>query len=380
MQFFYLCFKKIKKFFILIFSFLINKKFLKILFCISSILFLIFSPSYVFNKKNYQINLNRYLNLQNKQKIVLNLWHIETFEGGSNSRAKYLEKQAIKFNKQNNNCYISISTLNDNQLYENLSQNKKPDMFSFGIGAGYMLSSYLDVLNENSLIREDLVEYATFDGNLLAYPYILSGYAIISFEDTSNLSNKVNDNKFENKVINKKEVKGIGFASSSYLNFAKVLTFNNYQNISKNNYYSSSSTYNSYVNFISKKFLSLVGTTRDVVRCKNREEKGSLSSCNYKFLSGYSDLVQYISFSKNISNIKKGYAQKFCSFLTSKSSQQDLANYGLFSTTKQILYSTGYMNNFEKSLNNPLKSINVFTSLQEIKKQQELSNSQFFAQ
>ena len=379
MQFFYLFFKKLKKFSILVISFLFNKKVLKILFCILSILFLIVSPSYIFNINNYKINLNEYLNLQNKQKVVLDLWHIETFEGGSNSRSKFLEKQAIKFNKENNNCYISISTLNDYQLFENLSKNKVPDLFSFGIGVGYMLSNYLNVLNKNNSVRKDLIEYGCLNEELLAYPYILSGYAIISFNNNLNLDNQNKPEKFENQIINKKEVKGLGFASSTYLNISKVLTLNGYENISKNNYYESNSTYDAYVNFISKKFLSLVGTTRDVVRCKNREEKSNLSSCKYTFLSGYSDLIQYVSFSKNISNSKKDYAQKFCSFLTSKSVQEDLSNYGLFSTTKQKLYSSDYMYNFESTLNKPLKSINVFSSLQEIKKQQELSNSQFFA-
>lgn len=381
MQFFYFLknlFKKflfdIKKIFKNICSFFYNKLFnktsLKILFCVISIAFIIFSPYYIFNKQNYQINLNEYLNLSNKQKVVLNLWHIETFEGGSNSRAKFLEKQAIKFNKKNNNCFISISTLTEEQLILNLKEHKLPDMFSFGIGTGYLISSYLQILEENNQIRKDLINYGKLGDDLLCYPYTLSGYCLISYED---LLTDGNVDNFASKKVNKKEIKGITFSSDNFINTSKTLINYGYKDLSKNDYMYAPSTYEAYLNFIKKKSISLLGTARDVARCKNREKNGSLSSCNYKFLAGYSDLIQYIGVIKNIEKIKSDYATDFTRFLTLDLCQSDLKNYGLFSTTNLDIYENDYMNDFENQLNKKLDSINVFSNLKDIEEENKNS-------
>lgn len=367
MQFFYL----LKKFFTKIILFLnktiFSKNFLKLFFVISAMFFIVFSPNFIFNQKNYETNLNEILNLSNKQKVILNLWHIETFEGGSNSRTKFLEKQAIKFNKENNNCFISVTTLTEEQLFLNLKNNKFPDMFSFGIGSGCLISGLLEELQLNNQVRKDLIDYGKVNNSLFAYPYILSGYAIISYE---NLLNNDQFDNFKSKMVNKKEIKGITFANDGFINLDEILICNNYKDINQNDYYTSSSTYNAYVNFINKKSISLLGTARDVSRCKNRESNGSLSSCKYTFLPGFSDLVQYIGVVKNIEKVKKDYAFNFSNFLLEDSCQKDLKNYGLFSTTIDI-YKEEYMDDFESVLTRPLKSTNVFISLKEIEKLKE---------
>ncbi|MBQ9793087.1 MAG: hypothetical protein IJW32_05070 [Clostridia bacterium] len=293
------------------------------------------------------------------------MWHIETFEGGSNSRAKFLEKQSMKFNKENNNCFISVSNLTEEQLVLNLKANKMPDMFSFGIGAGYLISSYLQNLENNSQIRKDLIDYAKIGDDLFSYPYILSGYCLISYE---NLINEGNVNNFASKTVNKKEIKGITFSNDNFINTSKVLMSCGYKSLNKNDYLYASSTYEAYLNFIKKKSISLLGTARDVARCKNREKNGNLSSCNYQFLTGYSDLIQYIGVVKNVEKIKSDYAADFAKFLTLPSSQIDLKNYGLFSTTNVDVYENDYMNDFENQLNKKLESINVFTNLNDVAK------------
>ncbi|MBQ3213842.1 MAG: hypothetical protein IJB10_02410, partial [Clostridia bacterium] len=304
-----------------------------------------------------------YLNLSNKQKVVINLWHIETFEGGSNSRAKFLEKQAIKFNKENNNCFISVSTLTEEQLFLNLKENKLPDMFSFAVGSGYLISSYLQKLDNNSQIRKDLINYGKIGDNLIAYPYILSGYCVISH---NSLLIDDNLNNFISNTTNKKEIKGITYSKDNFINTSKVLIKNNYKNLNKSDYLFANSTYEAYLNFINKKSISLLGTARDVSRCKNREKNGKLSSCKYIFLPNYSDLIQYVGVSKTIEKEKKNYALEFSKFLTLPTSQLDLKNYGLFSTTDVKLYKTDYMCDFEDELKKELTSINVFTNKKDI--------------
>ena len=368
----------LKNRFLKIFSLLFNKKVLKGLICFLSIIFLIFAPNFIFNKKNYELNLNKYLNLEDKEKIVLNLWHIETFEGGTNSRVKFIEKQAINFNKQNNNCFISVTKMDEQQLILNLKQNIIPDMFSFGVGVGYLISGYLTQLENNSNVRTDLIEYSKINNEVYAYPYILSGYCLISHQNLLPNSKEKFDKTFSCKKINKKEIKGLSITSSSFINSSEVLLKQGLKDINKSNILEFSSTYNAYTNFISKKSISLLGTARDVARCKNRELNGSLSSCNYTFLSGYTDLIQYIGANKNLTKIKTNYAKSFSKFLTMSFSQNNLANYGLFSTTNKSIYSNGYMKDFESSLQKQLSSVNVFSSYQQIENNNKNSFNSLF--
>lgn len=364
--------QKIKCSFNKFLSKILNKKTAKAVLCICSIAFLVFAPSFIFNKSNYKINMNEYLNLTSKEKIVLNLWHIETFEGGTNSRKMYLENQAIKFNKQNNNCFVSVKTLTEEQLFLNLQSGASADIYSFGIGAGYMLPSLLMELPKNNNVRKDLQEYANLNNNIYAYPYILSGYALISHNSLVNETNSILE-LLQSKTMNKKTVAGVCFANETSINPSQVLVENNIKDINKQNYLQCTTTYNAYTNFLSKKAVSLLGTARDVARIKNRELNGSISSCSYNFLGGYSDLIQYVGISKNLTKQQVMYATNFANFLTSSPCQTALKNYGLFSISANKIYEEDYMSNFEDALIKPLKSTNVFSNLQAIENQKNAS-------
>jgi len=346
-------------------NFLFSKKVFKAVFCVLIIAFLALTPQFVFNKDNYKVNLNKYLNLLDKPKIVLNLWHIETFEGGSASRGKYLEKQAMKFNNLYNNCYVYINTLNVNQLKDNLQNNLTADVFSFGVGAGCLLSSTLNTLPKTNKIRQDLQPYGQLNKQILAYPYLLSGYCLISHENLLKESNFKDKNYYNNLTINKKEIKGLSFAREESFNPVEVLKVNNIK-LSGTNLLNSATSYASYLQFISKKTVSLLGTNRDVIRCKNREENGSLNSCKYTYLSGFSDLVQYIGVNKTLTGEKQKYAIEFAKFLLEDEAQKDVKNYGLFSTINLQLYDKDYMMHFENALKQNLLSVNVFSTFQQI--------------
>ncbi len=358
--------------------FLFSKKILKIIFCCIVLIFLIFSPAIIFNKDKYQLDLNKYLNLNNNKKIVLTIWHVESFEGGTNSREKYLEKQAIKFNKLNNNCFINIETMSEEQLWLNLKENKCPDIFSFGTGVGYMLSSMLTSLGENNAIREDLKQYCMISKDIMAYPFLLSGYCAITKEIYNQGNQLLKEKKFNNIIKNKKEIKGIGFSQTSFNDISQVLIKNGVESLKEDNLYSCNSTYEAYTNFLSNKFITLIGTARDVARCKNRESNGNLSCCSYEFLGGFSDLIQFVGVCKNSSKERKIYAKSFAKFLTTETCQKDIKNYGLFSTTNLSLYENGYMVEFEKVLKKELTSINAFMDIQQINKQKEISFKNLF--
>src|SRR5574344_2147620 len=111
------------------------KWFLKVGISTLLIIFLITAPLTLFpNLQSLQANVNKSATFEYEG--ILELWHIETFEGGSVSRANFLEKQAIAFEKKHKGSYIVIESMSLEQFKLNLANGKKPDILSFGIGIG----------------------------------------------------------------------------------------------------------------------------------------------------------------------------------------------------------------------------------------------------
>lgn len=343
----------------LFFKRIFSKKVFKFLFCILCTLFLLLSPNFIFNKNNFINNFNKFLKISQKEQVVLNVWHIETFEGGVKSRKKFLEEAGIKFNKNNPNLFISVTSLTEEQLFLNLKNGLTADAFSFSIGSGYLLSSQLEELEENKNINKNLQRYGKIENKIFAYPYMLSCYIAIS-KDSSSLLLK------EKLNLKNKNTLGFGFATEDYINPAKVLVNNNVTGLDESKFYNCQTSYNAYSNFVGGKFKTLIGTMRDYYRCKNREELGKLSNCCYEYLSGYTDLIQYIGINKNCNNKTKEVAKSYLNYLLSSNSQTNLKNYGLFSSTQNCIYSNVFLHNIEQNLANNINSINVFSSYDKI--------------
>ena len=284
---------------------------------------------------------------------VLELWHVETFEGGSVARSAFLEKEAKIFENEHKGTIVLVETMDLEQFSLNISAGKKPDMLSFGVGVGDGFIENLTSLDSQN-IRSDLLGYGKFNGKQLAVPYILGGYAIIS--KAENLANV-----------------GVGLKGTT--NPLKCLAENGMK--IKNLYETSKQidSYDAYDKFLKGNFDTLIGTQRDVYRCKNRQSKGLLE-CSFNYLSKYTDLVQYFAIFKN-EEAREDMCKKYLAQITSIEAQSKLKNYNLFSTLSDLrLYQNDDYKDFENALSVNLKSENAFVSLQEIEnKKQEAFNS-----
>jgi len=337
----------------------IFKKVVSVVFLLTLIVFLFFSPKFIFSKNNILQNLSLSYSNNNDDKQILTLWHVETFEGGSASRAKYLEDVAIKFNKQNKNFFITIKVISENQLYLNLSQNNYADIYSFGVGSGYMLTGILDKLDENESIRGDIQRSSMLNNNILAYPYILSAYVDIT---------KQND-IISTQKNKKQKIYSVSAGLKGFINPLQNLVECNYKKELKEDCFFNATSYDAYCNFVNGKSQTLIGTLRDYARVKNREKLGTISSCNYNILCSYTDLIQCIGVNKNISNIKRQIAKSFCNFITQFDSQRLISGYGMFSVGANKIYQEEEMSNFENTLlKSNLKVSNVFDSIENIEK------------
>lgn len=355
--------KKLKE----IMSIFLSSNFWRIVFVLFGIILLLFSPIYLFRENNFKLNLNQFLNLENNTKVVLDLCHVETFEGGSASREGYLRRQAQKFNKQNSNFFISITTMSLDEFELNMAHGYEADIYSFGIGAGDKLKEKLQPLKKINNIRDDLQKNAMIDGKIYAYPYILSGYAVISYESlTTNDQNLTA--RLQSSASGKKIVNGTVFGMKNTTP-AQALVENGIT-LSMQDLIIENSSYLAYTTFLNKNTKSLLGTARDVARLKNREQMGNISPCVYSYLSGYSDLIQYLGISKLLSGVKSEVATAFAKLLLKEEAQRDLSSIGLFSVTSNKIYNEDFMSEFENCLQKPLKSVDAFASKKEIEIEQ----------
>lgn len=311
-----------------------NKKTMKILCMVCAILYLIYSPKIFRNKLSSIALLNKETKTEYK---ILELWNIDTFEGGSVSRSSFLEKCAILYEKNNKGQFFIIKNLTIEQSLQLLSENHLPAMISFGTGYGKNIKELVLPLYNSYSVRNDLLNNGKIDNIQFAIPYILGGYSIIG--NNQNVINQINK---ENIFV----------SNSKYIDPIKVLEINNLTQYTQENL----SSFELYEGYIKNKYDLFLGTQRDVFRCLNRSKNGDIIS-EYKLLSGYSDLIQYLSILDN-KNFK--LCQNFLNFIISDTCQKKLCDINMFNVLKKNFYEDEFYGNFEKLLNQNLLSKNAF--------------------
>ncbi len=204
-----------------------------------------------------------------KEKMyVLNLWQIDSFEGGKGSRASYLQNTANSFSKSGN-CYITVTTLTAAAARENLKSGTIPDLISYGAGT-FGIDSYIT-------------------GKTPFYTWCHGGYCFLCLDENSDFSD-INEN---NTVINEGT--------------------DNYSKVTALMCGVGGATYDkptgAYVSLINNKYKYLLGTQRDIYRLKTRGVNFSV-----KAITEFNDLYQNVSVtSKNAQFAAK--AEEFIKFL-----------------------------------------------------------------
>lgn len=285
-----------------------------------------------FTAKNI-LNFEAFKNSTPKDILVLELWHVETFEGGSGNRAKWLEEQATSFKKTHKHINIMVVNLTPEQLVLQFNAGFLPDAISFGVGVGeYIRDKCFPVNGE------------------LATPFMMNYYYIIGngdfmvkagIGDREDLGNVLSHGGFVNKG------KNIDSISIGLKGFNNPLPAVNKLTITEKGL----TPYEAYERFVGLKSTFLIGTGRDYIRCKAREEKGKMNNLKYERLEGYTDLVQYFSVINGIDKDNADAVSLFLKYLLSPSVQQSLLDIGMHGV---------------KAL--PQNTVNAFTSVSAIER------------
>lgn len=325
-----------------------RKFFLKIILSGFIIAFLILSPFTLFskiNKLNYSINKEYEFDYQG----VLELWNVDTFEGGSVSRATFLEKRAVEFEKEYKGIFISVNNVTFEQLKLNLENNKTPHIITFGIGAGELIEDKIINLSSGLNVRDDLLKSSTINNKIKALPLMLGGYTIISNKEKISLSENLEDTLNNNEII---------FSNNESINPLLAMLVNDIENIKISN--ENVNSFDSYDKFIKNKYNLLLGTQRDFYRCSLREENMKMQ-CDYFMLPKFTDLIVYGSVFKSNNDLEY-ISQKFLEFLLDQKNQQKLMNINMFPTIYKNIYTETKYKEFNENLLIETKSLNVFYS------------------
>jgi len=265
-----------------------------------------------------KINNTSLINDSNKNLQVYELWHIESFEGGGKNRQNYLNQLALEYEKYNPGILFMIKSINPEQLENALKQNT-PHLLSFSEQVAKIVLPHLTEFDMEFDIQDHYLESSTYNGNLLAIPFIASGYCYFT-------------------KTNSKDNLCIYTGNDSSHNATHLIESKNINNEQK------LSSYQCYSKFVNSNNIKLLGTARDLFRIKQLENLGRFT-INYQPISTFTDLVQYIGKSCNDKHVLK-----FINFIMNDLNQQKLVDLSLFSTKHLKLYSEPIYSAMETAL------------------------------
>lgn len=338
------------------------RKFFKTLFVFAFAGIVIFAMNFInnikiFPQRNDTSDLIAQRNINETQ--IIELWNIETFEGGIIARSAWLNKTALAFEKKNHNIFILVKNLTFDELYNHLDRGEYPDILSFG--GGLNMDSIADKmlpLNADKFksVKGNLLASGTKDNRLLAISYMFSGYALMTIKD--NISSPLTNSIFSsfNTIKTKKGEKNIysliygggGLTSPEFtLDLGSALNplsiFDTSNDIT---------SYEAYTHFLMGKANILAGTMRDIARLQNRENLGELSNLIIEPYTPKTDMISYVSVLEKTNKTKIAWALDFVDYLLSSEVQQTIKDVGLLSVTENI-YDDGIYKALEEKYLNP---------------------------
>lgn len=237
-----------------------------------------------------------------RYKGVLQIWNIDTFEGGKGSRTSFLQNVAKTFEKKHQGVFVLVITHTVNSAKEALHRGERPDLLSYGTSCDFVADIARPIENMS-------YKAATMRGKCYAYPWAVGQYMLISFE-----------NNFENILPENTVLSSNKNALTVVAGVAMGLTGN----------FTLQESTTAYNNFVNKKFKYLLGTQRDVARLMSRN-----LSFYIQPITNFSNLQQYIS----ITTADKGRiasCQSYIELLLSQEIQKKLSQIGMMSLQHNI--------------------------------------------
>ncbi len=232
---------------------------------------------------------------------IINLWHIDTFEGGVGSRADFLFKQTVEFEKQNSGVLILVTSHTIESYNENIRKGICPDFISYGVGVDIVGATEMTV--KGNFIGGKVL------GKTYAVAWCRGGYVLI-----------------ENP--NAKKSNGVIVSSNKIAKPFTALALSNLEVKIDGE----KPPLDAYYHFVTGESKYLLGTQRDVNRLNKRDFNAVITP-----ITTFNDLYQYISILTQ-DQTKTYYINAFINQLLSVSVQKKLKNIGMLSVDGVVEY------------------------------------------
>lgn len=274
---------------------------------------------------------------------VVEMWNVESFEGGVGSREAWLTKRAAKFESANKGLFVHVTTLTVEQVQAKLAEGQTFDMICFSRGVGDVVKEQLTSYTGSvGSIRDNFLISGQLDGKQYAVPVYAGAYCLFARAEQLSADRLLQDAltaTFTRKIgKNTVELQPLVCGFTPYNSPLSALALSGGKG--KANVSEDVTQYQAYEKFLANQTaVTLLGTQRDMYRLAQRENNGKIDKLGFAPLSGYTDLVQYVAVSTAAAEKQQACTQ-FVEYLTSEEAQSTLVNLSMFSVLDATFYTS----------------------------------------
>ena len=311
-------------------------------------------------------------------KGVLELWNVETFEGGIGSREAWLINKAAKFEQANAGLFVHVTTLTVEQLQAKLLNDEQFDLICFSRGAGSVIQERLAPISKNmGFVKENFLLSAQMDGKQYAMPLYSGAYCLFARVEQLSaeqlLTNALTQTYTRKVGKTTVELQPLVCGFTPYNSPLSALAMSGGKG-KVSGIAESTTQYQAYEKFVGNRTaVTLLGTQRDIYRLSQKESNGKIEQLGFAALGGYTDLVQYIGVSTTAAD-KATACEEYISYLLSESTQSTLCNLSMFSVLETTFYTSDRYRECEQLLATAYVP-NVFGDASAITRQREMARA-----
>lgn len=275
---------------------------------------------------------------------VIELWNVETFEGGSGSRSSWLTNKSAKFEKANSGLFVHVTDLTVTELADKLQNGQRFDLICFSRGVGSSVLEYLAPFNDSvGFVRDNLMISGQVDGKQYGVPLYAGAYCLFARSGqlsqdklttdalTATFTRKIGKNTVELRPL----ICGFTQANSPLTALAMSGLRGDASYIDE-----SVTQYQAYEQFVANNTaVTLLGTQRDIFRLGQKESQSKIDELGFAPVGEYTDLVQYVGISKDCGE-KRQSCIEYVKYILSEETQASLINLNMFSVLDKQLYSS----------------------------------------
>lgn len=278
--------------------------------------------------------------LHETEPVFLEIWHADSFEGGTGSRGAWLAARCAEYERRHRGVYVRVRVLPVETVKSELAAGRKPDILSCGGGV---------------IGAEAVTNHGTDTGALLeglasderALPYAFGGYFFFG-----------RDGVMEKEEINALLPSLTGSRRTRNGTISVPACASSAETAEKLGIRADSlhrTALDAYAAFIAGNANSLLGTQRDIYRLAARESDVPVAVITDGGVIS-TDLVQYLYFFGESTE-----SRDLASYILSENVQKKLSAVGLVSVRADVKLYGGALGVFEEIANRGVKTGKIFT-------------------